>query len=84
MDSNWVVSSSISSPVRAAVGIGRKSPAAMRRAATARSRRRRVARTAVRPMRAAGKQGRAEQGNQDEEAGSAEGFDEGGPGALHH
>ena len=54
MDSNWVVRSSISSPVRAEVGMGRKSPAAMRRAARARSRNRRVARTAVRPMRAAG------------------------------
>ena len=29
-------------------------------------------------------EGRAEQGNQDEEAGSAEGFDEGSPGAFHH
>ena len=29
-----------------------------------------------------GQQGRAEQGNQDEEAGSAEGFDEGGPGTF--
>ena len=31
-----------------------------------------------------GQQGRAEQGDQDEEAGSAEGFDEGGPGTFHH